>query len=210
MKTLVKPILGLALVAAVGACGQRANKNDTVSDQNVIITSQTTSLSAPGDYDPVENKMGDEMTAAVGANAGDNWVRKMIAHHQGAIDMSKIVLDRKPTPEVEQMAKMTIDKQGHEIEDLKKLESQGAPDQKSADLYKPAMMEMQRAMMAAQGSTASETYLRKMLAHHEGALAMSDIALKNGVAGAVKEQVAKTKADQQKEVDSVKLMTGKS
>ena len=209
MQSVLKPIFGITLLVTVSACGQRATKNDTVSDQNVIITSQTTSLSTPGDYDPVEKKMGDDMTAAVGADAGDNWVRKMIAHHQGAIDMSKIVLDRKPTPEVAQMAKMTIDKQGHEIEDLQKLKGKGAPDQKSADLYKPAMMEMQRAMMAMQGATGSETYLRKMLAHHEGAVAMSDIALKNGVTGAVKGQVEKTKADQQKEADMVKTMIGK-
>jgi uncharacterized protein (DUF305 family) len=49
--------------------------------------------------------------------------------------------------------------------------------QKSADLYKPAAMTMQRTTMEAGGSSPSETYLRKMLAHHEGAIAMSDTAL---------------------------------
>ena len=209
MDSILKPILGLALVASVAACGRSASKSDAVTDQNVVTRTETTSMSMPGALDPVESKMGDQMTAAVGGDAGDNWVRKMIAHHQGAIDMSKIALDRKPTPEVAQMAKMTIDKQGHEIEDLKKLKGQGAPDQKSADLYKPAMMEMQRAMMAKQGATGSETYLRKMLAHHEGAIAMSDVALKNGVTGAVKLQVEKTKAAQQMEANTVKSMIRK-
>lgn len=211
MNSIGKTALSVALVASVAACGQSGSKNDAVTAQNVQVTSSgATSTPIAGAFEPVESKMGDQMTAAVGADAGDNWVRKMIPHHQGAIDMSKVVLDRNPTPEVAKMAKMTIDKQGHEIEDLKKLQGQGASDQKSADLYKPAMMEMQRAMMAEQGPTVSDTYLRKMLAHHQGAIAMSDIALKSGVSGAIKEQVQKTRAAQQKEVDTVKSMIGKS
>jgi len=64
--------------------------------------------------------------------------------------------------------------------------------------------------MEAGSSTPSETYLRKMLAHHEGAIAMSDAALKNGVTGAIKQQVEKTRADQQNEVEMVKSMMGKT
>ena len=210
MQNVLKPVFGIALVAAVGACGQRASRNDAVSDQHVITTSQTTSMSMPSAFDPTEVKMGEEMTAAVGADAGDNWVRKMIAHHQGAIDMSNVVLNQKPTAEAAKMARKTIEKQGSEIEVLKKLEEQGQPDQKSAALYKPAMMEMQRAMIGEKGSSASETYLRKMLAHHQGAIAMSEVALKSGVTGAIKEQIEKTKADQQKEAAMVKSMVAKS
>ena len=207
MKSVPKPLVAVALVATLSACGQSASKKDAVSDRNIqVISSETTVAPSAGLFDPVESKMSDDMMTAVGADAGDNWVRKMIAHHQGAIDMSKLVLSQKPTAEVEKMAKMTIEKQGHEIEDLKKLEEKGAPDQKSAEVYKPAMMEMQRAMMSLAGSTTSEAYLRKMLAHHEGAVSMSDIALKNGVTGAVKAQIEKTKADQQKEAETVKSM----
>lgn len=60
--------------------------------------------------------------------------------------------------------------------------------------------------MAAKGADISETYLRKMLAHHKGAVAMSDVALANGVTGAVRARVEKTKADQQMEVDMVEAM----
>ena len=67
-------------------------------------------------------------------------------------------------------------------------------------------MQMHEAMMAAKGADASETYLRKMLAHHQGAIAMSDVALANGAAGAVRTQIAKTRADQQKEAAMVEAM----
>ena len=55
-------------------------------------------------------------------------------------------------------------------------------------------------MMAASGANISETYLRKMQAHHQGAVAMSDVALANGATGAVRAQIEKTKASQQREI----------
>jgi hypothetical protein len=60
--------------------------------------------------------------------------------------------------------------------------------------------------MAATGADISETYLRKMLAHHQGAVAMSDVALANGATGAVRAEIEKTKATQQKEVAMVEAM----
>ena len=207
----LKSMLGLSLITALVACGQSANKEQVSTGQNgAMAGGGSVTHTAANAFEPVEMKMDEQMAAAVGADAGDNWVRKMIAHHQGAVDMSKIVLDQKPTAAVAKMARMTIDKQGHEIEELTKLEGKGPPNQKSADLYKPAAMTMQRMMMEAGGSTPSETYLRKMLPHHEGAIAMSDAALKSGVTGAIKQQVEKTRADQQNEVEMVKSMMGKT
>ena len=45
-----------------------------------------------------------------------------------------------------------------------------------------------------------------MLAHHKGAVAMSDVALANGATGAVRAQIEKTKATQQMEVTMVEAM----
>ena len=208
MNSILKPMLSLALVATVAACGQPASKNNTVPDPNAKMVGDAVSNPVAAAFNSGESRMGDQMMAAVGSSIGDNWVRKMIVHHQGAIDMSQVVLGQRLTVEAEQMAKLTIEKQGREIEGLRKLIDNGKPDQKSASLYDPAMIQMQHAMMAAGGSTFSETYLRKMLAHHEGAVAMSDIALKNGVTGTVKAQIERTKADQQKEVEMVSSMIG--
>lgn len=211
LDSIAKRLITLFLASSIAACGQTGKKEDAVSDRNTqVISHESTVGGTLGLFDPVESKMGEQMKSAVGVDVGDNWVRKMIAHHQGAIDMSKIVLEQKPTAEVAKMARMTIDKQGDEIKDLTKLEEKGASDNKSALLYQPAMVEMQTSMMGATGTTISDTYLRKMLAHHEGAVAMSDIALKNGVRGLVKSRVEKTKGDQQKEADTVKGMIANS
>ena len=104
------------------------------------------------------------------------------------------------------VAQQTIDKQTKEIASLEKLVTQGNPDPASAELYQPAMDQMHQAMMAGTGADLSETFHRKMLEHHKGAVAMSDIALANGVTGAVRAQIEKTRADQQKEVEMVETM----
>lgn len=151
-------------------------------------------------------QMNQQMMAAVGTDAGDTWVRKMIVHHEGAIDMSRIVLEQNPSAETAKMAQDTIDKQTKEIAELRKLQKDGAPNPQSAEIYRPAMMSMHEGMMAAKGADVSETFMRKMLEHHRGGVTLSDVALKNGVSGAIRTRAQKTKTSQQKEAEMVEAM----
>lgn len=188
----------LALLASLGACGS--------PEQPAEDTAPAAGMTMDGPYAESEMAMDKAMKAAVGVDAADTWVKKMIAHHEGAIDMSRIVLGLEPTADVAKMAQMTIKNQGAEIEALKALARNGAANPASATLYEAAMSEMRSDMMAASGSTPSETYLTKMLAHHRGAVAMSDIALANGASGAVRAQIEETRAEQLKEVGMVEAM----
>jgi uncharacterized protein (DUF305 family) len=185
----------LALLASLGACGS--------AEQTADDAAPAADMNMDGPFATSEMDMDTAMKNAIGVDAADSWVKKMIAHHQGAIDMSRIVLGLQPTPDVAKMAQTTIDNQGAEIEALKALAKSGAPDPESARLYVAAMTEMHNAMMAASGANASETYLAKMLAHHRGAVAMSDIALANGATGALRSQIEETRAEQLKEVAMV-------
>ena len=202
MKKLMTGLGAMALMASLAACSgaDEPAENVAANDMNAVMADPNNPFAQS------EMTMDQAMMAAVGVNAADSWVRKMIEHHRGAVEMSRIVLAENPTAEVAKMAQMTIDMQGKEITDLEKLVATGNPDPASAELYRPAAMQMHRAMMAATGANISETYLRKMLAHHQGAVAMSDVALANGATGAVRAQIEKTKATQQKEVAMVEAM----
>lgn len=200
MKRVFVCLGAVALASTLSACGG-AGEPANQDAANDMVQADSNNPFAQS-----EEAMDQAMMAAVGINAGDSWVRKMIEHHRGAIDMSRIVLTGNPGVDVATMARMTIDKQGKEIADLEKLVASGNPDQASAELYRPAAMQMRSAMMAATGADISETYLRKMLAHHQGAVAMSDVALANGATGAVRAQVEKTRAAQQKEIGKVEAM----
>lgn len=202
MRKVLNSLGALALVSTLAACGDAEPSATNASpdkDMNIIMT-------ATSPFGDAEIRMNDAMMKAVGVNAGDNWVRKMIEHHKGAVEISRQVLTMSPDAHIAQMANETIEKQTKEIAGLEKLVAQGTPDPASSDLYQPTMDKMHQAMMAANGTSLSETFHHKMLEHHKGAIAMSNVALANGVTGAVHTQVEKTKADQQKEVGMVEAM----
>lgn len=196
---LLSAACSLALLAA---CSARTDTGNNSAAANAATTEATSS----NPFADAEQKMNQAMMSAVGSDVGDSWAKKMIEHHQGAIDMSEIVLAQNPKADVAQMAREAIDKQKKDIADIKMLLKAGAPDQKSADLYRPAMTDMQQKMQAALGADASETYLRKMLEHHKGAVAMSDVALQNGVTGALRAQVKKTSDENQKDAEMTEAM----
>lgn len=196
--TRLAGISAMALLASLSACGS--------ADQPSAEATTGTAMKMDGPFARSEMDMDTALKKAVGVDAADSWVKKMIAHHQGAIEMSRVVLGLQPSADVARMARMTIDTQGAEITALEALANSGAPDPQSGKLYDAAMVKMHGAMMAASGATASETYLAKMLAHHRGAVAMSDIALANGASGAVRAQIAETRAEQLKEIAMVEAM----
>ncbi|MES2136344.1 MAG: DUF305 domain-containing protein [Pseudomonadota bacterium] len=207
----MKAIAVLMAATALAACGSGQNANNNAGEVTANSDMNASASSAANPFADAEKDMNDKMMAAIGSDTGQSWARKMIEHHQGAIDMSRIVLGQNPSGDVAKMAQEAIDKQTKDIADIRKLLKEGAPDQKSADLYRPAMMDMQQHMMAATGADASEVYMRKMLEHHKGAVAMSDVALKNGVSGALRAQIQKTRADNQKDAATVEAMlSGKS
>jgi uncharacterized protein (DUF305 family) len=203
MLKVSKTALALALAGGLFACGRASETQTSESAENAT---ENMAAAAASLFSDAEQRMNEAMMAAVGTDAGDSWAKKMVVHHLGAIEMSEIVLQQNPRPDVADMARMTIEKQRKEIADIRRLFKAGSPNQQSADLYRGAMMSMHQTMQAATGADVSETFLRKMLEHHKGAIAMSDIALQNGVSGALREQVQKTRDDQQKEVQMVEAM----
>ncbi len=188
------------LIAACGANDEAAQNAAVGNDLNAMMADPSNPFAQS------EMQMNDRIMAAVGINPGDTWVRKMIEHHRGAVEMSRRALTLSPPANVAEMAQMTIDKQGKEITDLEKLVASGTPNPASSELYRTASTNMHDAMMAAKGADVAETYLRKMLEHHKGAVALSDVALANGATGAVRAQVEKTKADQLKEIAHFEAM----
>src|SRR3546814_10880199 len=127
-------------------------------------------------------QMHERMMAAQGANASETWVRKMIEHHRGAIDMSKVLIglgEDAPGP-VLAMARKTVSDQGKEIQELERMLQAGdigAGTTGDANPFKQSDQTMHERMMAATGANPSETWMRKMIEHHRGAVDMSNILI---------------------------------
>jgi uncharacterized protein (DUF305 family) len=69
-------------------------------------------------YPPAEMDMHQKMMGAMGADATETWVRKMIEHHRGGIAMSRIVLRDTKDAKIRQMATKTIAEQTREVGEL--------------------------------------------------------------------------------------------
>lgn len=190
-----------SLAMLLASCGSGSEEAPTPSAE-----SSEAAMVDTGPFATAETAMKDRMDSAIGSSISDTWLVQMIEHHRGAIAMSKIVLELAPSNDVRSMAEATIAKQTKEIDELTKLRSSGAADPSSVAPYRPAGLEMHRAMMAASSPDISEAYLRKMLAHHRGAIALSDAVIANGSDPKVRAAAQKTKADQTREVAMIEAM----
>ena len=78
-------------------------------------------------YIDANAKMHAAMAIDFTGNADVDFVRGMIGHHQGAIDMAKIVLENGADPEVRQLAQNVIAAQTAEIDWMRKWLETNAP-----------------------------------------------------------------------------------
>jgi uncharacterized protein (DUF305 family) len=70
-------------------------------------------------FTAVNDKMHKDMTIAFTGNADKDFVAGMIPHHQGAIDMAKVVLQFGTDPEIKALATGIISAQEAEIAQMK-------------------------------------------------------------------------------------------
>jgi hypothetical protein len=79
----------------------------------------------------------------------------------------------------------------------------------AANPYGPAEMDMHQKMMAAKGADAGETWIRKMIEHHRGAVAMSQIALRSSQNAEVRGEAQKAITSQNREIATLNAMLRK-
>ena len=197
-------LFGIAAMALVlASCGSSKVPD---AEPTAATSSDVSMKGADGPFAAAEMAMNEKMMAAIGANVSDTWLKQMIEHHRGAIEMSKIVLAQNPSNDARMMAEQTISMQGREIDELKNLLSKSPADPASLEPYRPAGMAMHDAMMAAHGANVSEAYSRKMLEHHRGAIALSDVVLARGSDPRVRVAAQKTRTVQAKEAAMIEAM----
>lgn len=87
----------------------------------VLAQEHTTHAMAPSDnpataaYEAANMQMHEEMAIAFSGDADVDFIKSMIPHHQGAVDMARIVLEHGSDPEVKALAEAVIAAQEQEI-----------------------------------------------------------------------------------------------
>ena len=187
-------VLMIGLVAFGTACQNQSPANQNVAANVTNASNQghdMPDMSAHESNMPNQNmsNMGPMVSAPGAADQPYDlqYIDGMIHHHEGAIQMSNMVLGKTERPELKEFAHKIIDDQTREIAELKQLREQwfsGRPSALNMDL--PGMVGG-TAMMKSEHMKEMDTmapehfdqhFLKMMIAHHEGAVTRSKDALK--------------------------------
>lgn len=123
--------------------------------------------------------------------------------------MSEILLAQGGEPQVLEKARMTADMQRKEIDELMNLvraNSGAGTASVQGNPFAEVVSEMHQQMMTAQGDNPSELWLSKMIAHHRGGAAMSNVLLRLGGNPQVLEKARMTAQKQEQEAAELERM----
>lgn len=115
MKTLLSTAAAAALIGGIALGGfALAQQNQDHAGHGAPAASTHDSL-ATAAYKAANARMHKDMDIAYQGDADADFVRGMIPHHQGAIDMAKIVLAHGKDPELKKLANGIVAEQEKEI-----------------------------------------------------------------------------------------------
>lgn len=196
---------GLAL--AIGGCDERSEETDVATAATSEVATPAPPPATPAStFAPIEMRMKEQIMAAMGGTLEHTWAMKMVAHHQGAIDMSQALLSASPSGPMHDRAQQTAADQQKEIGDLQAWLQGHQASGSGASPFEQAEQQMHQKMMAATGATLDETWARKMIEHHQGAVDMARIVLKGAKDAEIRRMAQMTIDKQTKEIAELRSM----
>lgn len=143
-----------------------------------------------------------------GEYSDERFIDAMVPHHQGAIDMAQVALERAEHPEILALAEEIVSAQETEIGQLKaiKQEQFGTSE---------VIMEMSAAEMEGMGMTMDpeelanqepfdEAFIENMIPHHESAISMASIALVESENPEIREIAGAIVEAQEREIEQMR------
>ncbi|MEO8574869.1 MAG: DUF305 domain-containing protein [Pyrinomonadaceae bacterium] len=214
-------VFGLLLTAVLAlfltACQTQPSNNTTANNStNAAVHDMSNMSNMNHDMSNMQDRDMTNMDSDPGASQRPfdlQFLDSMIHHHNGAVTMAKMVLGKTERPELKGFAQKIIDDQTKEIAEIKRLREQwfsGMPP--AVNMEMPGMvggMEMMNGehmkdMADMEPKHFDRHFLRMMLAHHEGAVIMSNDALKQAEHPEVKQLAQRIITAQQPEIEQMK------
>lgn len=144
---------------------------------SVALLGGCVNINTDKDDSRMQEMMGDSSNFS-----GDDlmFAQMMIPHHQQAIDMSDLALIAASDEKVKSLAEEIAAEQGPEIEQMKSwLDDQGASEHMGHSMGMNGMVsesDMAK-LMESSGADFDKLFLELMIAHHKGAIEMSQMVL---------------------------------
>jgi len=133
------------------------------------------------------------------------FAQMMIIHHEGAVEMSQLAIERADNPEVVALAERIAEAQGPEIDQMTEWlgawgEDVSPDDHGGMDMNGMSQEEMMTRLDGLTGAEFDQAFLEAMIAHHEGAIEMAEQQLADGQNPAALLLAQKIVDDQQAEI----------
>ena len=203
-KRITATLAGLVLTATLAACADQGATPPAATTSATATESESASASASSEVSADHN---DQDTT---------FAQMMIIHHEGAIEMSQLAIERAESPEVVALAERIAEAQGPEIEEMTAWLSawgedvspggHGGMDMGGMDMNGMSQEEMMTQLDGMSGADFDQAFLEAMIAHHEGAIGMSEQQLAEGQNPDALMLAEKIIADQQTEITEMQEM----
>lgn len=174
----------LIALAGVAAIGFLEMAQISAWDDHTPIAARAESGSSAAYKKAMEGMM-HSMKMSYTGDADIDFVKGMIPHHQGAIDMAAVALEFGKDPDVLKLASEIIKAQETEITAMNEWLAKSAsasvtPNLASTKSYETAMSNMMNGMMVPYTGDADVDLMKGMIAHHQGAIDMAKVVLQYG------------------------------
>ncbi|AQP44633.1 DUF305 domain-containing protein [Tessaracoccus flavus] len=212
-KQITATLAGLVLTATLAACA------DQSTTPPAATTTPTSSTSATATESASASASASTDVAADHSDQDTTFAQMMIIHHEGAIEMSELAIERAESPEVVALAERISAAQGPEIDEMTAWlsawgedvspDDHGGMDMGGMDMNGMSQEEMMTQLDGLTGAEFDQAFLEAMIAHHEGAIGMSEQQLAEGQNPDAVALAEKIIADQQAEITEMQeILTG--
>ena len=210
-----KYFLFIALAGLV-ACGNNENDNNDMHDSAItenheLHTGDTSAGSDKSMMQMMQENM-DQMKAIKSTGNPDNdFAALMKVHHMGALEMAQVEVAKGSDPKMKEMAQKMIGEQQKEIAELNTFLSGHTAHGGGDSFYKEVMAKMNSMKMEMDHSgSIDKQFAQMMIPHHQGAIDMAKIYLKNEGHEPTMKKLANTIiTDQQREIKELQQWLSK-
>lgn len=194
-------LLLLVLVLALASCGgtggsgggQQGDKGMQGMGHGKARGSEETSgrmngmesTSGTGDMSGMDHgsgTMASQMLMKNGKYSDERFIDAMVPHHQGAIEMARVALKNAKHKEIIELSHNIISSQQAEIEKLKFIKKEEFGTSRVPMQMSPKQMRsmgmMMNPQMLAHSKPFDEAFIGAMIPHHQSAIEMANVALK--------------------------------